>query len=143
MSVCHVLARLVFIGFFTLTAFNNIENLTETSESLAGKYKGYQNRVSDLTGLNFHPYIHHETVSQHSEDIIFWFSVVVAFLSISSIIRPEFGKVAAFLWFKMQLLEHEVFNLTHQTPLKQIEILLMSISVFIAALCVFCKTKNK
>ena len=129
---------MAFIAVFALSAWNDLQELEASSERLTQKYGLMQDQVSSLTGLEFHPRIHKETISANAVTILTYFCYTVIFLSVSSIMISKLGNLAAMMWLLMQLLELEVAGFTRETPLKTIEQLALVFSVFIGAMLSFC-----
>ena len=144
MSKCLFLfvARVIVTGFFALSAWNTLQNIEEHSKLLSTKYKTFQDRVTHLSGLGFHESIHHDNVSSFAETIVMYICYVTLTLSVLSLIKPSVGKLVAFVWFLTQVLEHEFLELTQNRNLKQLEVLAMTLAVFLSGLIVNSSCKK-
>ena len=133
----------VVLGFFALSAYNVIQDLETNSTKFAGKYKTFQTRVENMSGYTFHQHIHHDKVSEFAETILLYVSYVsLAFCAIA-MLKPCAGVIPAFLWLVSQVLEHEFLELSQNRNLKQIEVVAMTLAVYISALFVFCSGPKK
>ena len=136
------MARLVVLAFFALSAWNTVNDLETQSNSFTGKYQTFQKRVEAMTGYNFHQNIHHSFVSQFAEQIVLYLAYASLAFCVLAMLKPCAGTVPAFLWLVMQVLEHEFLEMTQNRNLKQIEVLALTLAVFISGLLVSCNGKK-
>ena len=145
MTSCPIfscLSRLIVLGFFALSAWNTINDLKTHSENFSGKYQVFQKRVETLVGKEFHEHIHHDKVTQFSEQIVLYISYAIMTFCVLGLLKPCAGTIPAFLWLFNQILEHEFLELTQNRNLKQLEVLALTSAVFVSALLVSCNNKK-
>ena len=141
-SILNCMARMVVLAFFALTAWNTINDLETHSNSFTGKYQTFQTRVETMTGYNFHPHIHHSSVSQFAEQIVLYLAYASLAFCALGLLKPCAITIPSFLWLVMQVLEHEFLEMTQNRNLKQIEVLALTLAVFISGLLVSCSGKK-
>ena len=148
-KLCVLITNMAFIALFVLSSWNNLQEVQTSSERFSQKYGVMQDKISYLSGLEFHPQIHKETVSANAVAILTAICYTVIFLSISSIMISKLGVLASIMWLLMQLLELEVAGFSAKTPLMEIEQLALVFAIFTGALLSFrcassgCETKVK
>ena len=134
MSKCFfgLLARVVVAGFFALSAWNCLQDLESQGANLSTKYKTFQERVTLMSGQQFHQHIDHQTVSKFAEQIVEYLSYLILTLCVFSMLKPCFGKWVVIIWVLTQFLEHEFLELTQNRNLKQLEVVALTMAVAVS-----------
>ena len=129
---------MVVLAFFAMTAWNTINDLETHSNAFSGNYKSFQTRVENLSGYNFHEQIHHNFVTQFAEQIVLYMAYASIAFCVLALLKPCIGTIPAFMWLMTQVLEHEFLELTQNRNLKELEVLALTLAVFVSGLLVSC-----
>ena len=147
MSSCPYLAclaRLVVLGFFAVSAWNNINDI----EAISQKWTASYNKQTELlnTQYNVKMDLVHEHVGklgQGPAELCLYLSYAIMTFCVLGLLKPCAGTLAAFLWLFTEILEKEFLMLTQNRNLKQLEVLAMTTAIFASALLVSCSGSSK
>ena len=133
------MARLVVLGFFAVSAWNNINDIEAISQRWTASY----NKQTELLTSEYNVKLDlvHENVAklgQGPAELCLYLSYAIMSLCVLGLLKPCFGSLAAFLWLLTEVLEKEFLMLTQNRNLKQLEVLAMTTAIFASALLVCC-----
>ena len=138
-NCCSFLVRLALATFVTIGAYQNLQNLPKSSETLLKNYQQFQTTFTNRTNLNFHEKISHSFLSDHAEDITKYLSWALIALSLGSLfVCPMLTPLVGLLYFSEQTIHLNFANMSHTSKLQEVQEFSLALFVLMTSLLVAC-----
>lgn len=138
-NCCSFLVRLALAAFITIGAYQNLQNIPASSETLLNNYKQFQNTFTERTNLNFHEKISHSFLTDHAECITKYLSYALIALSLASLlVCPMITPLVGVLYFAEQTVHLNFANMSHTSKLQEIQEFSLAVFILMTSMMVAC-----
>jgi hypothetical protein len=143
MSLLAFLIRFSLAVFLGITAYQNLQNLGESSKRLSDNYLTFQKTFTSRTGLGFHEKLSHSFLNQHVECVTKYLSYAILGLSVLSLLVCRmFTPLLGLVYFLEQTVHLNFAKLTHVSKLEEYQEFSLAVFILLTCMMVGCCGSN-